>query len=164
MKTWTVFVLLLFSSITQAAEVCSWDNPGVDPFRGNVARAIMSYGHISEWDRVALIVRIKLGRQPDERVFIGKRGVHSLQSVFETDIHDMHFGVDKLCKTVTRESWDEYHTEPASMYCAYIWCIVIPDVCKNISWIKRRPPVLHVSVLSTLSLFLFALFLMRKKL
>ncbi len=160
MRAWILIALLLLSAGVRAKEVCSWDTPGANPFKGRAASAIMSYEQFDWWDRKWLSWRVSLNMQPDERVFIGKKGVHGPKSEFVTDIHDMHFGTSTVCQTITRHSWPEWHMEPASMYCAYIWCIVIPDICKNISWVKRHPPVMRVPeanmlIFALLSVFFF---------
>ena len=129
---------LLLAAATAALlvqPVCSWDRPGVDRYRGAPAAALAHYRDISTEDRAALARRIAAG-VPDDEVAIGPRSIEGAYR-YESAIGDMHFGANRICRTVTRAKWAASHREPAQVYCVNDECVLIPRVCGNVSRVRR---------------------------
>ena len=120
----------------------------------------MSYTHIPVLDRLAIAWQVRFGK-PDDRVGVYlDRIVGGSGSQYGSALYGMHFGRTTKCEEVTRTGWAAGHIEPASAYCRGRWCVVIPDVCGNISWATRdlsAPPVNHVPTPATFGLVLTAL-------
>lgn len=115
--------------------VCSWDRPGVDRYRGTPAAALAHYRDIGAADRAALARRIAAGI-PDDRVAISRTAIAGGYQ-YESRIADMHFGAGRICRTVTRSKWRAAHREPGAVYCVGEECILVPDVCGNVSRVRR---------------------------
>jgi len=131
------FALAALAVATTLQPSCSWDRPGVNPYRGNVRDALERYTDIPDADRIALKHRIQDG-QADEQVQITRdaiRGEHD----YNPEIRDMHFGAASVCHQVTRSHWDAARTEPGAVYCVKDHCILVPKICGNISRVSRRP-------------------------
>lgn len=123
---------------------CSWDNPGINPFTGNVRQAIISYG-FPESEVEKLVYRIKRS-DFDTVVFITKDGINSFFGT-SSNLRDMHWGKNEKCSgSVKRTKWSEGRQERASVYCSDFGCVAIPKICGNISRIdyfpKQKPEVL----------------------
>jgi hypothetical protein len=123
--------------ILTAQPVCSWDHPGVNPYRGRSGDAIDRYTDIPAAVRSTLRRRIE-EQQPDDMVTITRDGI-SGKSQYDPAIRDMHFGAASVCATVTRSKWAENHQEPAAVYCVDKHCILVPKICGNVSRISRLP-------------------------
>lgn len=122
--------------------VCSWDNPGLHPFMGNVVNAVDRYQDIPAPVRARLKERMA-ERSFDEFVSIEKDGIIG-QRRYEPGITEMHFGNGKICRTVTRTKWTAAMRERGLVYCEGEHCILVPTVCRNVSRIRRvaaRAPV-----------------------
>jgi hypothetical protein len=128
-----------------AASTCSWDQPGRDPYTGSPIAAVLSYTNIPAAARVKLAARVRLPEwvslgRPDDTPDITRHGIASVRMQYVTDVSDMHFGRGSTCGSVTRQAWAGDHAEPARAYCEGEWCIVVPDVCGNVSWARRELP------------------------
>ncbi len=128
-------LLAAATAVALAQSTCSWDRPGVDPYRGTPEAALAHYRDIPAADRKVLAQRIAAGTA-DDRVQIGRDKIEGEYS-YEPKITDMHFGAGRMCRTVTRTKWKPAHTESAAVYCVNDQCIVVPEVCGNISRIRR---------------------------
>lgn len=115
--------------------VCSWDRPGADRYRGTPAAALAHYRDIGAADRAALARRIAAGI-PDDRVSISRTAIAG-DYQYESRIADMHFGAGRICRTVTRAKWRAAHREPGAVYCVGEECVLVPDVCGNVSRVRR---------------------------
>lgn len=141
MKRYLAILLCLLSTSAQAVTMsqrdCSWDNPGADPYRGNVSDAVDYFIEIPKDIRTTLKTRIT-AHQPDEEVAITKYAVRSYTGAFYSPvISDMHFGPNLVCNSVTRHRWPENMVQPAEIYCEGRYCIIVPRICGNISRIER---------------------------
>lgn len=115
--------------------VCSWDRPGVDRYRGTPARALANYRDIPAADRALLARRIAAGT-PDDTVQISRTAIAG-NHAYESRIADMHFGAGRMCRSVTRAKWTPAHREPAAVYCVNDECVLVPEVCGNISRVRK---------------------------
>ncbi len=116
---------------------CSWDRPGHNPFMGDVVAAVDRYTDIPTAVRVRLKQRMQ-ARQYDDFVDIRRDSI-SGRTAYEPTIRDMHFGLDRVCRQVTRERWSAQMHERGVVYCEQEHCILVPTVCRNVSRIHRRP-------------------------
>ena len=116
---------------------CSWDRPGHNPFTGDVVAAIDRYSDIPTLVRIELKQRMQ-ARQYDDLVEI-RRDEISGRERYEPAIRDMHFGLDRVCRQVTRTRWTAQMHERGLVYCEQGHCILVPTVCRNVSRIERRP-------------------------
>jgi hypothetical protein len=127
----TILAALAISS-TMA---CSWDKPGVNPFMGDVVAAVDNYKDIPDATRKELKEKMK-NRAYDDIAVI-KRDSVSGKGSYSPEITDMHFGNNRMCKTVSRAKWLDDHQERGLVYCSGDTCIIVPTVCRNVSRIKR---------------------------
>lgn len=116
---------------------CSWDKPGVNPFMGDVVAAVDRYTDIPAPTRAKLKERMKK-RDYDELVSIQRDGIKG-NAQYGSEIRDMHFGVNNVCKTVSRAKWSAKLEERGLVYCEDGQCILVPTVCRNVSRIDRMP-------------------------
>lgn len=126
---------------------CSWDRPGHNPFMGDVVAAIDRYVDIPTLVRIRLKQRMQL-RQYDDLVDI-RRDEISGRERYEPEIRDMHFGLDRVCRQVTRARWTAQMHERGLVYCEEGHCILVPTVCRNVSRIERKPSLLAGTSLTT---------------
>ncbi len=56
-----------------------------------------------------------------------------------TELRDMHFGAGQICRTVTRDRWQDKTQERGLVYCEEGHCIIVPTVCRNVSRVTRVP-------------------------
>ncbi len=123
---------------TVALVRCSWDRPGVNPFMGDVVAAVDRYRDIPSEVRERLKARMAT-REYDDLVEIRRdsmlgRGGYDYGST----ITDMHFGMNQVCRSVTRSSWTPQMQERGLVYCESGHCILVPTVCRNVSRVTRR--------------------------
>lgn len=114
--------------------VCSWDNPGANPYRGPVAASVHHYTDIPLDVRNSLQRRMEK-RHYDEIAEIKRdtiRGEHEYQ-----ELRDMHFGGGKICRQVSRTKWKDGAVERGLVYCEQGHCIIVPTVCNNVSRVTR---------------------------
>ncbi len=117
---------------------CSWDKPGVNPFMGDVVAAVDRYQDIPAATRERLKARMQK-RDYDELVTIQRDGIKG-QAQYGSEIRDMHFGANSVCKTVSRAKWTQKYEERGLVYCEDGQCILVPTVCRNVSRIQRLSP------------------------
>ncbi|AXA90468.1 MHFG family PEP-CTERM protein [Massilia sp. YMA4] len=115
---------------------CSWNRPGVDPYRGDAATALAHYPDIPAAQREVLLDKMSKG-QPDDRVAIRRDAIIG-DADYDPAIRDMHFGKTKMCGSVDRSKWTASRSEPGAVYCADQHCILVPKICGNVSRITRR--------------------------
>jgi hypothetical protein len=127
------------AAVTALQPSCSWDRPGVNPYRGNVRDALERYTDIPDADRIALKHRIEQG-QADEQVEITRDAIRGKgdKGEYYPEISDMHFGAASVCHQVTRSKWDAARVEPGAVYCVKSHCILVPKICGNVSRIGRK--------------------------
>jgi hypothetical protein len=53
------------------------------------------------------------------------------------NLRDMHFGENRLCKTVSMDKWLPDAVERGLVYCETTHCIIVPTVCGNVSRVTR---------------------------
>lgn len=114
---------------------CSWDNPGHNPFMGDVVGAVDRYTDIPADVRARLKKRMA-ARQYDDIVSIKRDSITGKHS-YPSAIRDMHFGWNSVCNTVTRDKWSPAMEERGLVYCEGDQCILVPTVCRNVSRIDR---------------------------
>jgi hypothetical protein len=133
----SILLAVTLAAASAAQPVCSWDHPGVNPYKGRSGDAIDRYTDIPAAVRSTLRRRIE-EQQPDDMVTITRDSI-SGKSQYDPAIRDMHFGAASVCATVTRSKWAENHQEPAAVYCVDKHCILVPKICGNVSRISRLP-------------------------
>ncbi|MES2349095.1 MAG: MHFG family PEP-CTERM protein [Pseudomonadota bacterium] len=133
----SILLAVTLAAASAAQPVCSWDHPGVNPYKGRSGDAIDRYTDIPAAVRSTLRRRIE-EQQPDDMVTITRDGI-SGKNQYDPAIRDMHFGAASVCATVTRSKWTENHQEPAAVYCVGEHCILVPKICGNVSRISRLP-------------------------
>ncbi|GJI92145.1 MHFG family PEP-CTERM protein [Duganella hordei] len=133
----SILLAVTLAAASAAQPVCSWDHPGVNPYKGRSGDAIDRYTDIPAAVRSTLRRRIE-EQQPDDMVTITRDSI-SGKSQYDPAIRDMHFGAASVCATVTRSKWTENHQEPAAVYCVDKHCILVPKICGNVSRISRLP-------------------------
>ena len=116
---------------------CSWDRPGHNPFMGDVVAAIDRYTEIPTPVRMRLKQRMQ-ARQYDDLVDIRRDEIRG-RARYEPAIRDMHFGIDRVCRQVSREGWTAQMHERGLVYCEAGHCILVPTVCRNVSRVERLP-------------------------
>lgn len=116
---------------------CSWDRPGHNPFMGNVVAAVDRYADIPPAVRQRLKQRMQ-ARQYDDLADIRRDDIIGAHR-YEPTIRDMHFGLGRVCREVTRAKWSPTAHERGLVYCEEGHCILVPTVCRNVSRIQRRP-------------------------
>ena len=121
---------------------CSWDSPGTNPYRGELATAVDRYTDIPAATRAALKARIDQRRYDDIAV-IGRNHITG-DWRYEAEIRDMHFGNGRLCRKVTRQRWPAQAEERGLVYCEGAHCVIVPTVCRNVSRVTRRDAVSKV--------------------
>ncbi|GGY00999.1 PEP-CTERM sorting domain-containing protein [Massilia dura] len=129
------FVIAAATAALLVQPVCSWDRPGVDRYRGTPAAALANYRDIPAADRAVLARRIAAGT-PDDTVRISRNAIAG-HHAYESGIADMHFGTGRMCRTVTRAKWAPARQEPAAVYCVNDECVLVPEVCGNVSRVRR---------------------------
>lgn len=134
----TLLAIALAATVANAPTDCSWDRPGANPYTGTPEAAIDRYTDIPENVRRKLKHRLTYGN-PDEMVDI-KRDAISGKHNYSPTIRDMHFGKAQLCHSVSRSKWSADRVEPAAVYCADSHCILVPQICGNVSRITRLAP------------------------
>ena len=116
---------------------CSWDEPGHNPFMGDVVAAVDRYTDIPVAVRNRLKQRMAK-REYDDIASIRRDSIEG-RARYDTKIRDMHFGVGRVCSTVSRQAWLPSHQERGLVYCEGSECIIVPTVCRNVSRVKRDP-------------------------
>lgn len=129
-------------------DVCSWDNPGHNPYTGSVEYAVANMD-IPSHERAALIKAIK-NKDYVDLVVITKNDIKGITDrKYEPNISNMHFGSKGVvCKTVTRNMWPAKHIERAMVFETPTVTVIWPSACGNYSVIHKvidkkpeHPPV-----------------------
>lgn len=131
--------LVLAASLAVSAgslQVCSWDRPGHNPFKGDTVAAVDRYTDIPAPVRAALKQRMAK-HQYDEIAAIRRDSIEGRYSYSE--LRDMHFGQSQVCRTVTRDKWAPDAVERGLVYCESGHCLIVPTVCRNVSRVTRAP-------------------------
>jgi hypothetical protein len=130
-------LLLASAALSAAAFVpaCSWNQPGRNPYRGTVQEAVSRYVDIPAPTRAALVAKIER-HAADDNVVITRDDIVGRES-YAPDISAMHFGRQTVCERVTRERWPATAREPAAVYCADGYCLIVPRICGNVSRVSR---------------------------
>lgn len=115
--------------------LCSWDEPGVNKYSGNVAESVQNYLDIPATTRNKLQKRLEK-HQYDDIADITRNSIKGKHEY--TDLRDMHFGKNQLCRTVTRNKWEETAIQRGLVYCEDGYCVIVPTVCNNVSRITRK--------------------------
>jgi hypothetical protein len=128
---------LLYSLAGYAADnVCSWDKPGVNLYRGSVPDAVDKYTDMPQAVRNKLKARMER-RQYDDIAVIRRDSIEGKQSHY-ANLRAMHFGQGQVCQSVTRSKWTAASEERGLVYCESGHCIIVPTVCRNVSRIDRK--------------------------
>jgi hypothetical protein len=117
---------------------CSWNQPGHNPFVGDVVAAVDRYQDIPAPVRARLKARMA-SRSYDEIVDIRRDAIVG-KARYRPEIRDMHFGSGQVCGTVNRVQWHNDAQERGLVYCEAGHCILVPTVCRNVSRITRESP------------------------
>jgi hypothetical protein len=118
-----------------AVASCSWTNPGHDRFTGTDA-AVEDFHDIPAPVRAVLRDRMRRHDFDDIATITNDR----IKGAAEYgELRDMHFGANKMCKTVERK-WKPDHKEVGIVYCEADHCLIVPTVCGNIAMVTRRRP------------------------
>ena len=119
--------------------VCSWAEPGRDPYVGDVLAAVDRYADIPAATRQTLKSRM-LAHRYDDLVVITRDEISGTHRY--SDLRDMHFGEGRLCRSPSRALWATQHVERGLVYCEDEHCLVVPTVCRNVSRVTRTttPP------------------------
>lgn len=116
---------------------CTWNEPGLNPYQGDVAAAVARYGY-------PLDVQERLAARAkrfdfDFLVEIRRDSVTGYGTDWE--LADMHYGRRKVCQgSVTRGIWSSTHLERAMAYCEASYCIAVPFVCRNVTRLLPLDP------------------------
>lgn len=117
------------------ARVCSWNNPGVNPYGGGVPEAIDNYKDIPKETRERLKARM-VDHRYDEIALITRNGIEGDNHSY-SNLRGMHFGAGKMCDEVDRSGWRDHTKEAGLVYCEDNYCILVPTVCRNVSRIDK---------------------------
>ena len=127
--------LLVMSASSYAANSCSWNAPGANPYTGSVPGAIDKYTDIPKTVRDKLKVRMEK-REYDDIARISRDDITGKIGNYN-NLRNMHFGSGRTCDTVDRSGWKPDVTERGLVYCEENYCIIVPTVCRNVSRIDR---------------------------
>lgn len=120
---------------------CDWSRPGLDPYRGPVAKsvsmAVARYG-FDATTQAQLVAKVKR-LHPDGYMVITRDTITSPQGLV-SGFRDMHFGQGQLCRgEIRRDAWRADQAEGALIYCAGGQCIAVPVICGNVSRVEFTP-------------------------
>lgn len=123
----------MYISALAIVAACSWNNPGANPYMGNVPDAVYSYSDIPRDVQDKLHARM-VKHDYDDIVTIGVENIVGASTY--TDLRQMHFGDKKLCGQVDRSKWVG-RQERGLVYCEGEHCLIVPTVCRNVSRITK---------------------------
>ena len=113
---------------------CTWNEPGVNPFRGTVAEAVARYD-LPPAIKHELVEKARQVR-PDTMLTITRDDAVAATGDRFT-LTDMHYGKSTKCDgEVKRDAWAPGHVEHALVYCAQGTCIAVPLVCHNVTLLQ----------------------------
>lgn len=134
-------ILLALFIAGPAHAACDWSHPGLDPFMGDVPRAVDDYAHIPPDVRAALKAKMEQ-RRYDDLVTITRDEIAG-QYRYGPELTAMHFGAKgNVCPQVSRGKWTSAMRERALVYCDGGFCVAVPTVCRNVALVQRieQPP------------------------
>lgn len=112
---------------------CSWNQPGLNPYRGLPSVAVLNLSGIPAYTREALSA--DMWDLPTDRVWISR---DRIWGKFEyAGLRDMHFGTSTICRWPQYSGWPKDHMEEASVWCRSGNCVIIPAVCGNVSVVTK---------------------------
>jgi hypothetical protein len=133
---------LLLSIVAVAAistvPECSWNNPGRDPYKGDVAAAVDAYRDIPPATRERLKERLRQ-QSFDDDVVITRDAISGRQA-YDPEIRGMRFGATRMCTRVSRSGWSADHREAGRVVCEDGHCLLVPAVCGNLSVVHPAQP------------------------
>lgn len=112
---------------------CSWNNPGANPYVGQVPNAVYSYADIPKPIQDRLYSRM-LRQDYDDIALIGSETI--MGAHVYSDLRQMHFGNGKRCEAVDRSKWSG-RMERGLIYCEAEHCLIVPTICRNVSRVTR---------------------------
>lgn len=115
---------------------CNWDNPGVNPYTGNISEAVSKYTEIPAASRAQIIKAIET-KKYDDIVLITKNKVIGTHT-YSPNITNMHFGKGTVCKEISRKGWANSRLERAYVYSHGTYSVIIPEICGNVSLIVKE--------------------------
>ena len=124
--------------LSEPVTTCDWNNPGVNPYRGSPALAVLSYSAIPIWPRLVLASRI--GRvTPTDYAMVTRGDIESLNGFsYSPQLTEMHFGGSKKCTLPDRSQWSPTRRELSPVWCFAGECVTMPRICNNVSRIFQR--------------------------
>ena len=131
--------LILSTTLVTTPPGCPWTHPGANPYRGDRVAALADFGLTGEQRRqLATLLR---AHRPTDVVTITRDDIVSRSGPQGyTDLREMHSGGGQVCHgQVDRSAWAAGRRERALVYCAGDACVIVPDICHNISLVSRRP-------------------------
>ena len=117
-----------------AVNTCNWKHPGANPYMGNVPAAVDSYTFMPDATRAKIKARMEK-REYDDIVTITRDKIEGKKQ-YDSVMHGMHSGKGSYCGIVKR-TWKPTQVERALTYCEGSFCVIVPTVCRNVSWIRR---------------------------
>lgn len=125
--------------LAASIEVCSWNNPGHNPYRKPPVEALQNY-NLTEDERIQF--RIKMGSHDyDDIVVITRDSIKGKDHEYK-DLRNMHFGNSrKVCRKVDRSKWPATQEEIGLVYRVNDVTLVVPTVCNNVSMLTPVVPV-----------------------
>lgn len=124
--------MVISELVVAAAAVCSWNQPGTNPYRLEPVRALASY-KLSPAQRDGLTKKM-LVRKYDDLVEITPGSIKGQHTY--SDLRNMHFGHGTVCVSVDRSRMPK--PERALVYCVDGACVAVPTVCNNVSMVTRN--------------------------
>lgn len=115
---------------------CAWTEPGANRYTGDPVAAVDHYAHIPPAIRDRLKQRLAVHAY-DDIVTVTRDGIEG-QHDYEPGIAGMHFGRNKVCRSVSRQRWPAERRVIGLVYCEQHYCMMVPTVCGNLSLISRR--------------------------
>ncbi len=142
MKNSSFLVLSFLVSGTAAADVCDWNKPGINPYQGSLKAAVTAYlDDELPPEAKAEILKKAADHKFDARVVITKYTITSENKEYEysSEIEGMYSGKNgKKCKgVVDRSKWGDNDKQEALAYCSGSFCVIYPEVCRNVSIVRR---------------------------
>jgi hypothetical protein len=128
--------LIITMAIAAAGTGCSWAHPAANPYRGDPLTALADFRMLTATRR-QLRVLMAAHRYTDV-VTITRDGIAGQRQY--GDLREMHSGSARLCHgNVDRSAWSPTHQERALVYCVDGVCVLVPEVCNNVSLVTRKP-------------------------
>jgi len=141
--TFAIFCFATTVAHGKTIPVCSWNKPGANPYIGDLREAVLNQKDIpveilhrlahrvdrKEYDEIVSIRRDSITSDSTNQ-----KGVHK----YSPHIWNMNFGSrGRVCTTVDRSKWNADSQEKAMVFCEGQYCILLPEVCRNISRVTR---------------------------